>query len=70
MSSNYQKCFTFRWNIKQSGEKKPFMNDANRQKRLEFAKMYLNKPIEFWKNVIFSDESKFNIFYSDGRKYV
>lgn len=29
----------------------------NREKRLNFAKTYLNKPIEFWKRVIFSDES-------------
>lgn len=25
---------------------------------------------EFWKNVLFCDESKFNIFGSDGRSYV
>lgn len=30
----------------------------------------MNKPLEFWKNVIFSDESKLNIFGSDGKKYV
>jgi hypothetical protein len=30
----------------------------------------VNKPIDFWKTVLFSDESKFNIFGSDGRQYV
>lgn len=50
--------------------KKPFISEVNRQKRLQFAKDYVDKPVEFWKNVIFSDESKFNIFGSDGRKYV
>lgn len=50
--------------------KKPVISNTNRQKRLEIAKTHLNKTIEFWKNVIFSDESKFNIFGSDGIKYV
>jgi hypothetical protein len=30
----------------------------------------MNKPIEFWKTVLFSDKSKFNIFGSDGPQYV
>jgi hypothetical protein len=42
--------------------KKPFISVINRKKRLEFSKMHLNKPKEFWYNVIWSDESKFNIF--------
>ncbi|GFU57374.1 transposable element Tc1 transposase [Trichonephila clavipes] len=50
--------------------KKPLITERNRLKRLEFAKEYINKPIDFWKNIIFSDESKFNIFKSDGRKLV
>lgn len=50
--------------------KKPFISERNRVKRLEFAKAYVSKPLEFWKNVIFSDESKFNIFGSDGKKTV
>jgi hypothetical protein len=50
--------------------KKPFISVVNRKKRLEFAKMHLNKPKEFWYNVIWSDESKFNIFGSDGRQLV
>lgn len=50
--------------------RKPFISEVNRKKRLQFAKTYINEDLEFWKNVIFSDESKFNIFGSDGRKYV
>ena len=53
-----------------AARKKPFINDTNRRKRLGFAKAYVNKPMEFWKNCIFSDESKFNIFGSDGKKFV
>jgi len=33
---------------------------------LEFAKLHVNQPDSFWENVIFSDESKFNIFGHDG----
>ena len=47
--------------------KKPLVNLVNRKKRLAFAYEYQNASSEFWENVIFSDESKFNIFGSDGR---
>ncbi|GFX37614.1 transposable element Tc1 transposase [Trichonephila clavipes] len=40
------------------------------KKRLEFAKTHQLKTDNFWKKVIFSDESKFNIFGSDGRRTV
>ena len=53
-----------------TARKKPLINNTNREKRLGFAKIYINKPIEFWKRVIFSDESKFNIFGSDGKRFV
>lgn len=48
--------------------KKPFISKVNRNKRFEFAKKYIFKGPEFWKKVLFSDESKFNIFGSDGRQ--
>lgn len=47
--------------------KKPFVSEVNRIRRISFAKDHLSHGIEFWKRVIFSDESKFNIFGSDGR---
>ncbi|GFX82075.1 transposable element Tcb1 transposase [Trichonephila clavipes] len=37
---------------------------ANRQDRLAFAKMYVRQPTEYWENVVFVDESKYNIFQS------
>ncbi|GFT41843.1 transposable element Tcb1 transposase [Trichonephila clavipes] len=46
--------------------KKPFISLQNQKKRLEFAKTHKLKTDNFWKKVIFSDESKFNIFGSDG----
>jgi hypothetical protein len=30
----------------------------------------VNKPIDFWKTVLFTDECKFDIFGSDGPQYV
>lgn len=50
--------------------KKSFINEWNRKKRLSFAKKHKNEDFNFWKHVIFTDESKFNIFGSDGRQMV
>ncbi|GFV45635.1 transposable element Tcb1 transposase [Trichonephila clavipes] len=50
--------------------KKPFIILQNQKKRLEFAKTHQLKTDNSWKKVIFSDESKFNIFGSDGRRTV
>ena len=50
--------------------KKPYLNKANRGKRLEYARTYREKPLGFWNNVIWSDESKFNLFGSDGKVMV
>lgn len=53
-----------------SARKKPYISETNRAKRLQFAYEYINKPLEFWKKVIFTDESKFCLFGSDGNKSV
>ncbi|GFV49360.1 transposable element Tc1 transposase [Trichonephila clavipes] len=50
--------------------KKPFISLQNQKKRLEFAKTHQLKTGNFWKKVIFSDESKLNIFGNDGRRPV
>lgn len=50
--------------------KKPFINKRNRDCRFKFAKEHIRKDSRFWEQVIFADESKFNIFGSDGRSYV
>jgi transposase len=49
---------TIRNRLHESGYKgraareKPFINERNRRKRLEFASAYVNKPIDFWKSFI------------------
>lgn len=50
--------------------KKFWVSEVNRKKRLAFAKEYISKDLEYWQRVIFSDESKYNLFGSDGRRMV
>lgn len=49
---------------------KPLVTKKNLKARLLFAKKYRNKPATFWRNVLWSDESKFNRFGSDGKCHV
>lgn len=42
--------------------RRPLIRKANKMKRLEFAKKYADKPLDFWKKVLWSDESKFELF--------
>lgn len=42
--------------------RRPLIRKANKIKRLEFAKKYADKPVDFWKKVLWSDESKFDLF--------
>lgn len=50
--------------------KKPFISVKNRKARLEFAKKHLHWTRRQWENVLWSDESKFLMFGSDGVSYV
>ena len=50
--------------------KKPLLSRKNVRARLQFARKYGAWTVDQWKNVIFSDESKFNIINSDGKKFV
>ncbi|GFY56487.1 transposable element Tc1 transposase [Trichonephila inaurata madagascariensis] len=47
--------------------RKPFISSVNQQKRLDFASPHVDKEFDFWKTVVFTDESKFNVFRSVGR---
>lgn len=50
--------------------KKPLLSSTNIVKRNEFAKQYILKTNEFWSNVVFSDETKFNLFGNDNKSKV
>ncbi|GBM07244.1 hypothetical protein AVEN_25498-1 [Araneus ventricosus] len=52
---------------RRSARRKVLVSVLNRNLRLSFTKSMINKPETYWNNVLFADESKFNIFYSDGR---
>lgn len=41
--------------------KKPLLRKQNIRKRLDFAKKYVNMPLSYWKKVIWTDESKFEL---------
>lgn len=50
--------------------KRPYISKANKAKRLKFAQKYADKPLEFWKTVLWSDESKFELFNRKRRERV
>ncbi len=45
----------------------PLLSDKNRTRRLQFTQDHQNWTIEDWKNVAWSDESRFLLWHSDGR---
>ncbi len=51
-------------------QKKPYISKVNRKKRLAFATKWLDASETWWNSVIFTDESKYNIFGSDGYQRV
>ncbi len=44
----------------------PLLSDKNRKRRLQFTPAHQNWTIEDWKNVAWSDESRFPLWHSDG----
>lgn len=50
--------------------RRPWISKRNRVKRLQFAKKHADNPIAFWKRVLWSDESKFEIFGTKQRSRV
>ncbi len=45
----------------------PLLSAKNRKRRLQFTQSHRNWTIEDWKNVAWSDESRFLLRHSDGR---
>ncbi len=45
----------------------PLLSDKNRTRRIQFTQTHQNWTIEDWKNVAWSDESRFLLRHSDGR---
>uniref|UniRef100_A0A8C5R1Q5 Transposase n=1 Tax=Leptobrachium leishanense TaxID=445787 RepID=A0A8C5R1Q5_9ANUR len=49
---------------------KPLVSFKNRKARLEFAKQHLTKPSQFWNKILWTDETKINLYQSDGKRRV
>lgn len=49
---------------------KPLISLKNRKARVAFAEKYLDKPEKFWKQVLWTDETKINLFQHDGKPTV
>ena len=49
--------------------KKPLLKKEHRKKRQTLARVHAGWTLNDWKKVVWSDESKFNVFGSDGREY-
>jgi transposase len=78
VKNNYRmnvSTFTIRRALKRQGmravvkKKKPLLRKVHRQQRKLFLKKYGNWSMKKWKRVIWSDETRFNVFGSDGRQY-
>lgn len=52
------------------GVKKPLITKKNQIARLQFAENHRHWTVQDWKKVLFSDESKFKLFESDGKQYI
>ena len=50
--------------------KKPWISKVNQRKRLEFARRHKMQPLSFWNKVLWTDETKINLFGSDGKQKV
>ena len=49
--------------------RKPLLNVAQRQKRLQWAKEHVHWSIDKWRTVIWSDETKINLFGNDAKAH-
>lgn len=67
---------TVQYRLKNAGlsnyiqKRKPYISRINKKKRLAFAKEHLKKEITFWNSVLWSDESRFELFGSKKRNKV
>ena len=50
-------------------KRKPLLTRTHRKRRCEFARKHQDWSIDDWKCIIWTDESKFNLFGSDGKEY-
>ncbi len=66
LCSNHTKVIKPERYFSRTARRKPLISDVNKLKRVQFANTHLSQDISFWKSVIFTDESKYNVFGYDG----
>ena len=49
--------------------KKPFLSKKHKQERLKWARAHQHWTVDDWRRVIFSDETKINLWNSDGIRF-
>ena len=49
---------------------KPLVSLKNRKTRLEVCQTTSKKPVQFWNNVLWTDETKINLYQNDGKRRV
>ncbi|KAG2461144.1 TC1A transposase, partial [Polypterus senegalus] len=62
VSSNYLSTSERNETLWQESQDTPLLTQKHKKGRLEFAKMYLRKPKSFWVNVLWTDETKVELF--------
>ena len=50
--------------------RKPLLSKKNIAARLKFAKEHIDDPQDFWNNVLWTDESKVELFGLNEKRYV
>ncbi|KAL0158692.1 hypothetical protein M9458_046768, partial [Cirrhinus mrigala] len=55
---------TIRCHLNEKGRygRRPLLTQRHKKARLEFAKTYVTKPQSFWENVLWTDETKVELF--------
>jgi hypothetical protein len=72
MKISYSRCLKLLKSLNFQAEikkKKPFLNKKHMIQRLNWAKAHQSWTKDDWKRMIFSDETKINVWGSDGCKY-
>jgi transposase len=53
-----------------AGVRKPFVSETNRRRRLQWCKQRRNYTMQQWHSIVWSDESRFTLYQTDGRAWV